>query len=108
MTVRQATTIVFLTLATLLPRVFDLGTFQAADEKMWMANTAGFTRNLALFQWDKLMQQPHPGITTQWLGAPAINAESLATKKLPLAIGQSTLVLFTGYVFWQLWGTAPA
>jgi len=100
--------IALLALAVLLPRVFDLGAFQAADEKMWVANTAGFTRNLALFKWDKLLQQPHPGITTQWLGAPAINADSLTAKKLPLALGQSVLIAFTGYIFYRLWGARPA
>lgn len=106
--VRNTIIILLLTLAILLPRLFDLGAFQAADEKMWIANTQGFTKNLALGRWDKLLQQPHPGITTQWLGALTINSLSLATRKTPLAIGQSITVALIGYIFYRLWGKWPA
>ncbi|MBI4022136.1 MAG: phospholipid carrier-dependent glycosyltransferase [Candidatus Andersenbacteria bacterium] len=98
-----------LTTATLLPRLFDLGAFQTADEKMWVANTQNFTRHLATFNWDHLLQQPHPGITTTWLGSLTINSPSLAVRKLPLVIGQSVLIGLTGYIFYRLWGkTASA
>ena len=107
-TSRTAIILLLLALAILLPRLFDLGAFQAADEKMWIANTQGFTKNLALGRWDKLLQQPHPGLTTQWLGALAINSSSLATRKIPLAIGQSIIVALIGYVFYRLWGKWPA
>lgn len=101
-------TLAILALAILLPRVFDLGAFQAADEKMWVANTQNFTRNLATFKWDQLLQQAHPGITTTWLGALTINYPSLATRKLPLALAQSVLIGLTGYIFYRLWGKKPA
>lgn len=94
--------------AILLPRIFDLGAFQAADEKMWIANTQGFTRNLASFKWGHLLQQPHPGITVTWLGSLTIHASSLAVRKLPLAIGQSILIGLTGYIFYRLWGSSLA
>jgi len=106
--VRTAIILLLLTLAILLPRLFDLGAFQAADEKMWVANTQGFTKNLALGRWDKLLQQPHPGITTQWLGALTINSSSLATRKIPLAIGQSIIIGLIGYIFYRLWDKWPA
>lgn len=106
--VRTAIILLLLTLAILLPRLFDLGAFQAADEKMWIANTQGFTKNLALGRWDKLLQQPHPGITTQWLGALTINSPSLATRKIPLAIGQSIIIGLIGYIFYRLWDKWPA
>jgi len=100
--------ILLLGLIVLLPRITKLGDFQTADEKMWVANTQGFTKNLALFKLDKLLQQPHPGITTMWLSATAINNDSLASKKIPLAIGQSVLIGLIAYIFFRLWGALPA
>lgn len=92
----------------LLPRLFKLGAFMAADEKQWLANTAGFTKALATRHWEKMVQQPHPGITTQWLGAITVHSDSWPVRKLPLVIGQSILLLLVFYVFWQLWGQWPA
>lgn len=92
----------------LLPRIFKLDTFVTADEKRWQANVNGFTRHLALLEWNNLLQQPHPGITTQWLGALTIHSDSWAVKKLPLVIGQSILVLVIGYIFSRLWGKRAA
>lgn len=92
----------------LLPRIFNLDAFVTADEKRWQANVNGFTRHLALLEWDNLLQQPHPGITTQWLGALTIHSDSWAVKKLPLVIGQSILVLVIGYIFYGLWGKRAA
>lgn len=79
-----------------------------ADEKQWLANTAGFTKALATLHWEKMVQQPHPGITAQWLGAITIHSSSWAIRKLPLVIGQSILLLLVLYVFWQLWGFPSA
>lgn len=79
-----------------------------ADEKQWLGNTAGFTKGLATLHWEKLVQQPHPGITNQWLGAITVNSNSWEIRKLPLVIGQSILLLLVLYVFWQLWGKWPA
>jgi len=100
---RRSILILGLALIILLPRVFDLGAFMTADEKVWLANTTGFTRNLALLKWDKLLQQPHPGITATWLGSLAIHANTLAARKLPLVLGQSVLLGFIGYIFYRLW-----
>ncbi|MEX1997145.1 MAG: glycosyltransferase family 39 protein [Candidatus Andersenbacteria bacterium] len=90
------------------PRIFDLDAFLTADEKRWVANTNGFVMKLAARQWDNLLQQPHPGITTQWFGAPTIFSDSWTIRKLPLVLAQSILVLLIGYIFWRLWGTLPA
>jgi len=98
--------IALLIVAVLAPRVFDLDTFRTADEKRWEANISNFTNQLAHGHFDKLVQQPHPGITTQWLGSLTIYNESWAMKKLPLAVGQSLLILMIGYVFYRLWGKA--
>ncbi len=97
-----------LVILVLLPRLFDLGAFMTADEKRWLANTAGFTKGLATLHWEKLVQKPHPGITTQWLGAITVHSNSWAVRKVPLAIGQSVLLLLVPYVFWQLWGKWPS
>jgi 4-amino-4-deoxy-L-arabinose transferase-like glycosyltransferase len=101
--------VILLALAVLLPRIFDLDAFMTADEKRWIAGTAGFTRKLALLQWDKLLQWPHPGITVHWLGSLTIHEnQSLALQKLPLVLGQSILIGLAGYIFYRLWGARPA
>ena len=100
--------ILLLALAILLPRVLDLNAFLAPDEKKWLANTSGFTTKLAHGEWDDLIQQPHPGITTQWLGAPTVFSNSWVVRKLPLVIAQSILVFMIGYIFYRLQGKWPA
>lgn len=105
----QATLLVTgLLILIILPRLFNLGAFMTADEKQWLGNTAGFTKGLATLNWEKLVQQPHPGITNQWLGAITVHSDSWEIRKLPLVIGQSILLLLVLYVFWQLWGKWPA
>lgn len=106
--VRHSLLVLGLTLAVLLPRVLDLDTFLTADEKRWEANTAGFLRNLSTGDWGHLLQQPHPGVTQQWLGAVGVLAESWTARKIPLVLGQSVLVGIIGYVFFRLWGGPPA
>ncbi len=100
----QLVSITILIAAVFIPRVQNLDTFRSPDEDRWIANTNGFTHKLAHGNLDALVQQPHPGITTQWLGALTIGAESWAVKKLPLAVGQSFLILVAGYVYGRLWG----
>ncbi|MFH1354152.1 MAG: glycosyltransferase family 39 protein [bacterium] len=100
--------IILLAFTILLPRVFNLDAFQTADEKMWIANTQGFTKNLATGRLGQLLQQAHPGITTQWLSALTINSSSLTTRKLPLVIGQSIIIGLIGYIFYRLWGRKQA
>jgi 4-amino-4-deoxy-L-arabinose transferase-like glycosyltransferase len=97
-------TVFSLMLIILLPRVFSLDAFQTADEKRWVANTAGFITNLAHRDWSHLMLQPHPGITTQWLASPTVSSPSWTIRKMPLVISQSLLILALGYLFWRLSG----
>ena len=94
-----------LILLTFFPRLLDRDAFRSPDEDRWIANTSGFTVKLAHGQLAELLQQPHPGIPTQWLGALTIRYEDWAIKKVPLVIGQSLLILLTGYIFGRLWGT---
>ncbi|MDA1169076.1 MAG: glycosyltransferase family 39 protein [bacterium] len=95
----------FALLATiLLPRVTDLNRFITADEPRWQANVAGFTIKLARADFRNLLQQPHPGITTQWFASPAIWQKTWAEKKLPLILAQCVLLLFAAYLMGLLWG----
>lgn len=105
---KNTTIILLLTLAILLPRVLDLDAFLAPDEKKWRANTSGFITKLAYGKWDNLIQQPHPGITTQWLGAPTVFSNSWVIRKLPLVIAQSILIGMIGYIFYRIHGKWPA
>lgn len=87
-----------------LPRLTNLDQFIAADEPRWQANVAGFTTKLARGDIGNLLQQPHPGITTQWFAAPGIWSDSWAGKKMPLVIAQCLLLLASGYLVMELWG----
>ncbi len=92
-------------LATIvLPRITNLNGFITADEPRWQANVAGFTTKLAKKDIGHLLQQPHPGITTQWFGAPGIWQQSWQGKKLPLIFSQCILLLFAAYLMGRLWG----
>lgn len=86
------------------PRLLALDAVRSPDEDRWMANTAGFTRKLAHGQLGSLVQQPHPGITTQWLGALTIRADDWRMRKLPIVVGNILLILAAGYLFARLWG----
>jgi len=98
--------LVALTTLALFPRVLDLDAVRSPDEKRWVANTNGFTTKLAHGRIAELVQQPHPGITTQWLGALAIRYDDWAVKKLPLVLGQIAIMGAIGYVFYRRWGNA--
>lgn len=100
--------IIVLALLATVPRVLDLDAFRSPDEDRWMANTNGFVDNLATGRWGNLVQQPHPGITTQWLGALTVRYDSWALQKLPLVIGQILLVAVAAYLVGCLWGWFPA
>jgi len=93
-----------LALFLLFPRVLNLDAFHSPDEDRWTANSAGFISSLAAGHWGDLMKLPHPGITTQWLGALSIRHDDWAMKKLPIVAGQALLILLAGYVFGRLWG----
>lgn len=97
-----------LLLSLFLPRILDLSAFQTADEKRWVSNTVGFITNLAHGDLSHLMQQPHPGITTQWLGSPTVFSSSWTIRKLPLVLAQSVLVLLIGYCIFRLFDRRTA
>ncbi len=91
--------------AMFLARLFlDSGIFLTADEKRWQANVNGFTTELAHGNLGKLLQQPHPGITTQWFAAPGTWASSWQNKKIPLIASQIILIGIAGYLAYRLWG----
>ncbi len=94
--------------AVILPRVFDLGRFQTADEKRWLSNTVDFITNLAHWDWQHLMIQPHPGITTQWLASSNIWSDSWSDRKMPLAAAQIVLIGIITYLFWRLFDAKTA
>ena len=98
----QGGLVLILLLSLFLPRVLNLSAFQTADEKRWVSNTVGFITNLAHGDLSHLMQQPHPGITTQWLGSATVFSSSWAIRKLPLVLAQSLLVLLIGYSLLRL------
>jgi 4-amino-4-deoxy-L-arabinose transferase-like glycosyltransferase len=88
----------------LLPRITNLNGFITADEPRWQANVAGFTTKLAKKDIGHLLQQPHPGITTQWFASPGIWQDSWQGKKIPLILSQCILLLFAAYLMGRLWG----
>lgn len=103
---RKKWLIIFVVVSVLVifPRVLKLDAFWAADEKIWVAHTEVFTQKIATFQWTQLLQEAHPGITLQWLGALGARADSFADKKLPLVFGQIIILFFIWYVFTKLLG----
>ena len=101
-------TVAVLAALTLIPRILDLDAFISPDEIRWVTNTAGFTNKLAHGEFSQLLRQPHPGITTQWLGAMTFRSDSWTIRKLPLVIGQTILVLMIVYLAYGLWGTSTS
>lgn len=104
----QASLLLILLLSLFLPRILDLSAFQTADEKRWVSNTVGFITNLAHGDLSHLMQQPHPGITTQWLGSPTVFSSSWTIRKLPLVLAQSLMVLLIGYFILRIFDKRTA
>lgn len=97
--------IIILVIASVFwPRLDQMDAHRSPDEKRWVANTSGFTTKLAFGQIDQLLQQAHPGITTQWLGALTVRYDSWELKRLPLVAGQGVLLLGIAYIFGRLWG----
>ncbi len=93
---------------TVLPRFLYLNRFLTADEKRWQANVAGFTAKLSHGKLTQLLQQPHPGITTQWFAAATIQSDNWAVRKIPLVLWQCILLTAITYVAWRLVGPWPA
>lgn len=80
-------------LTALVPRVYGLDAFLSPDEPQWERNTLGFREGLMTGQAELLYQQPHPGITTTWLAVPTITASSWGTRRLPIAVATTGLIL---------------
>jgi hypothetical protein len=99
---------VCLSAAVFWPRLAALDTFTSPDEAQWERNTQHFVTALRQGDFKHFYQQPHPGITTQWLGAPAIYAATWGEKRFPLALFLSLCVLGLTYLVRRLWGDGPA
>ena len=67
--------IIFLILASFLPRVLDLGTFLTADEKTWIVRSYEFIRAFKDVRFNDMLQTTHPGVTTMWVSGAAITAK---------------------------------
>ena len=100
--------LILIVATTAWTRFYQLDRFTTADEKRWLANVSGFTNKLAHGKLDKLVQQPHPGITTQWFSASTVHSESWTIRKLPLVLWQIILLLSTGYILYRLIGIPGA
>lgn len=97
-----------LVLAIFAPRVISLDAFTSPDEPQWERNTQNFAKALENFDLKNLYQQPHPGITTQWLAAATINDTTWGQKRMPLAVFLSVAVLYIAYIIKKEWGDTPA
>ena len=93
--------------AGLYARLASLDRFTTADETRWLANVRGFTTKLSQGRLGSLVQQPHPGITTQWFAAATTFSDDWAVRKIPLVLWQCVLVVATAYVFAKLLGFWP-
>ncbi|MBI3251603.1 MAG: glycosyltransferase family 39 protein [Candidatus Andersenbacteria bacterium] len=81
--------------------------FTTADETRWLANVRGFATKLSQGRLGSLVQQPHPGITTQWFAAATTFSDDWAVRKIPLVLWQCVLVAAIAYVFAKLLGFWP-
>lgn len=93
-----------LLLLALLPRALDLGAILSPDEPQWERNTQGFLQGLMTGEAKLLYQQPHPGITTQWLSALTIGSSSWAVKRLPIVMFITAAIVILAYLINRLWG----
>ncbi len=99
---------ILLAVVTFAPRVFLLDAFTSPDEPQWERNTQNFVKGLTQGDLKSLYQQPHPGITTQWLAAASIAAPTWGEKRLPLALFLSISVLYITYIVRRGWGDTAA
>lgn len=90
-------------LIAILPRVLDLGAILSPDEPQWERNTQGFLQGLKAGDAKLLYQQPHPGITTQWVSVLTIHSSSWAVKRLPIALFVSVVIAVVTYLINRLW-----
>lgn len=65
---REAGLLIFLFVATWLPRVLALRAFVTVDERKWLNRAGNFFVALGNGDWAATFQKEHPGVTIQWLG----------------------------------------
>lgn len=99
---------ILLSIVIFVPRVTKLNTFLSPDESQWERNTQNFVVALKTGNIKSFYQQPHPGITTQWLGALSINRTTWSEKRLPLALFLGAAVLYVTYILRRGWGDTVA
>ncbi|HSM56996.1 MAG TPA: glycosyltransferase family 39 protein [Candidatus Sulfomarinibacteraceae bacterium] len=61
--------------AALLPRLAALGRYVTPDELIWVQRSLGLRQALLRGNWAETIQSGHPGITTTWIGAVAIQIQ---------------------------------
>lgn len=96
--------VAIITVIAAIPRIVSLDAFLSPDEPRWEKNTLGFLDGLRGHDINLLYQQPHPGITTQWLAAPTIEQKTWGLKRLPQAIFLSASISLLTLLMIQLWG----
>lgn len=97
------TLIAIVILVAALPRIIELDAFTSPDEPQWEKNTIGFREALLGHDYNQFYQQPHPGITTTWLGAFTIESEKWGVKRLPLALAVALLIGLITQLSIRLW-----
>jgi hypothetical protein len=63
-----AVVVLFIALATLLPRAVGLDRFATPDEHLWLYRSANFYYALGQRDFASTYQKEHPGVTTMWAG----------------------------------------
>ncbi|MFW5942330.1 MAG: glycosyltransferase family 39 protein [Chloroflexota bacterium] len=61
--------------AALAPRLAALGRYVTPDELIWVHRSLGLRQALLQGEWAHTIQSGHPGITTTWIGAVAIQVQ---------------------------------
>ncbi|MBI3255359.1 MAG: glycosyltransferase family 39 protein [Candidatus Andersenbacteria bacterium] len=88
-----------------LPRIHKLDAIVSPDEPRWESNTKNFIQAFKTADFKNYYQQPHPGITTQWLASPTIAFDSWGVKRLPLAITFALACVYIAYLIKRMWGS---
>ena len=113
---------IFLTLLTILPRVLSLSGHWATDEDLWMQRSRNFFFAINSGQFEDTFVAYHPGVTTCWLGTPAIwhkskdyfktwfysdqflSPEMLARVRFSIALAAGVIILVMGLLIYRLFG----
>ena len=114
--------LLFLILVTFIPRLFSLSSHWATDEDLWIQRSRDFFFALKGAQFENTFVTYHPGVTTCWLGTPAIwytshdsfkawfysdqfiSPELLARVRFPIVFAIGVLILVTGILLYRLFG----